>query len=58
MAGLFVLPLVGLSGAQFAGFLKAGVAYYALLGAGVLCLDLALLFAAARLFDREKLMER
>lgn len=58
LAGLFVLPLLGLSGAQFAGFLKAGVGYYAVLGAGVLLLDVALLVAATRLFDREKLMER
>ena len=58
LSGLFVLPLVGLAGGQFAGFLKAGVAYYAALGAFVLLLDLALVVAARRLFDRERMMSR
>jgi ABC-type Na+ efflux pump permease subunit len=58
LSGLFVLPLVGLSAGQFAGFLKAGSVYYGVLGALVLCLDVLLLVAATRLFDREKLMER
>ena len=58
LSGLFVLPLVGLAGGQFAGFLKAGVAYYAALGAFVLLLDLGLVMAARRLFDRERMMSR
>lgn len=58
LAGMFVLPLVGLSGAQFAGFLKAGAGYYAAIGAVVLLLDLGLLLVATRMFDREKLMGR
>lgn len=58
LSGLFVLPLIGLAGGQFAGWLKAGVAYYALLGAFVLLLDLALIAAARRLFDRERMMGR
>lgn len=58
LAGLFVLPLVGLSSAQFGGFLQAGAAYYAALGALVLLLDVLLLLVAARLFDRERLMTR
>lgn len=58
LSGLFVLPLVGLAAAQFGGFLKAGGAYYAGLAAFVLLLDVALLVAAARLFDRERLMTR
>lgn len=57
-AGLFVLPLVGLAAGQFGGFLKAGTAYYAAIGAFVLLLDVIILFAARRLFDRERLMAR
>ncbi len=57
-AGLFVLPLIGLAAGQFGGFLKAGVAYYALIGGFVLLLDVVILFAAQRLFDRERLMAR
>ncbi len=58
LSGLFVLPLVGLAAGQFAGFLRSGVAYYAALGALVLLLDVGILFAARRLFDRERLMTR
>ncbi|MFZ5441075.1 MAG: ABC transporter permease [Myxococcota bacterium] len=58
LAGLFVLPLVGLAAGQFGGVLKAGAGYYALLGGFVLLLDVAILFAARRLFDRERLMSR
>lgn len=58
LSGLFVLPLVGLAAGQFAGFLHAGAAYYAVLGVIVLLLDVFILFAARRLFDRERLMSR
>lgn len=58
MAGLFVLPLVGLAGGQFGGFLKAGGAYYAGLGLFILLLDVVLMWATVRLFDRERLMSR
>lgn len=58
LSGLFVLPLVGLAAGQFAGFLHAGAGYYALLGVVVLLLDVFILFAARRLFDRERLMTR
>ena len=58
LAGLFVLPLVGLAAGQFGGLLKAGTTYYALLGVLVLLLDVAILFVARRLFDRERLMSR
>lgn len=58
LAGLFVLPLVGLAAGQFGGVLRAGSGYYALLGLFVLLLDVAILFAARRLFDRERLMSR
>jgi ABC-type Na+ efflux pump permease subunit len=57
-AGLFVLPLVGLAAGQFGGFLKAGTAYYAAIGAVVLALDVLLLVVAPRAFDRERLMSR
>lgn len=58
LSGLFVLPLVGLAAGQFGGVLKAGPEYYALIGAIVLVLDIAILFSARRLFDRERLMSR
>jgi ABC-type Na+ efflux pump permease subunit len=58
LAGMTVLPLVGLAAGQFGGFLKAGLSYYLLITAFVLVLDVGLLFAATRLFDRERLMTR
>lgn len=58
LAGLFVLPLVGMAGAQFAGFLKGGFTSYALLGVFVLVIDVGLVLAARRLFDRERLLTR
>lgn len=58
MAGLFVLPMVGLAGGQFAGLLKAGPGYYALLGGFVLLLDVGILVAARSIFDRERMMTR
>ena len=42
----------------FGGVLKAGPEYYALIGGLVLVLDLAIVFSARRLFDRERLMSR
>jgi ABC-2 type transport system permease protein len=58
LAGLLVLPLVGLAGGQFAGWLTAGPVYYAAIAALVLLADVGILFAARRLFDRERLMAR
>jgi ABC-type Na+ efflux pump permease subunit len=58
LAGMTVLPLVGLAAGQFGGFLKAGLTYYLLITAFVLVLDVALVVAATRLFDRERLMTR
>jgi len=58
LSGLFVLPLVGLAAGQFGGVLKAGSAYYALLGGFVLLLDVIIVLVARRLFDRERLMTR
>jgi ABC-type Na+ efflux pump permease subunit len=58
LSGLMVLPLVGLAAGQFAGWLKAGTSYYAVIGGIVLLLDLLIVWAARRLFDRERLMSR
>ena len=58
LAGLVVMPLVGLAAGQFGGFLHSGTGYYALIGLAVLAMDLAILFIAPRLFDRERLMTR
>jgi ABC-2 type transport system permease protein len=58
IAGLVVLPLLGLVGAQVAGTLRAGTRYYALLGLIVLVLDVILVWASVRVFDRERLMTR
>lgn len=58
LSGLFVLPLVGLAAGQFGGWLKSGTLYYALIGGIVLLLDLVIVWAAQRLFDRERLMSR
>ncbi|MDP3237645.1 MAG: ABC transporter permease subunit [Myxococcales bacterium] len=58
LAGLMVLPLIGLAAGQFGGWLKAGAGYYAIIGGVVLLLDVVIVVAARRLFDRERLMTR
>ena len=58
LAGLMVLPLVGLAAGQLGGWLKAGTGYYAIIGGIVLLLDVVIIVAARRLFDRERLMTR
>ncbi|HVE85653.1 MAG TPA: ABC transporter permease, partial [Myxococcales bacterium] len=58
ISGVCVLPVVALVGLQIAGVLRAGAESYALQGAVVLVLDAALLFAAVKLFDRERLISR
>lgn len=58
ISGVCVLPLVGMVGLQIAGVLNAGPEYYALQGAVVLVLDVLLLVASVRLFDRERLISR
>jgi len=58
LSALVVLPLVGLVGGQVAGWLTAGVGYYAVQGAVVLVLDAVLLVASIRLLDRERLISR
>jgi hypothetical protein len=49
---------VGLVGGQVAGWLTAGVGYYAVQGVVVLLLDAVLLVASIRLLDRERLISR
>jgi ABC-2 type transport system permease protein len=58
LSGLFVLPLVGMAAGQFGGLLKAGPGYYGVLWLLVVLLDVGILFAARKLFDRERLMAR
>lgn len=58
LAGLFVLPIIGLAGAQIAGVLRAGGRYYALQGFVVLLLNAALVPICLRLFDRDRMVGR
>jgi ABC-type Na+ efflux pump permease subunit len=58
LSALVVLPLMGLVAGQLAGWLRAGPAYYGIQGAVVLLLDVALVVASIRLFDRERLVSR
>jgi len=53
-----VLPLMGLVAGQLAGWIRAGTGYYAVQGAVVLVLDVLLVQASVRLFDRERLVSR
>ena len=57
-SALFVLPLIGLVGSQLAGLLRAGVLYYAIQGGVIALVDLGLVFASIRLFDRERLISK
>jgi ABC-2 type transport system permease protein len=58
LSALVVLPLMGLVAGQLAGWLRAGASYYAVQGLVVLLLDVALVVASIRLFDRERLVSR
>lgn len=58
IAGVVMLPLIGLFGSQVAGFLKAGTSYYAWLAVIVLLLDIVLVLIGIRLFDRERLITK
>ncbi len=58
LSALVVLPLMGLVAGQLAGWLRAGASYYALQGAIVLVLDVGLVVASIRLFDRDRLVSR
>jgi len=51
-----VLPLLGLLVVQLAGRIALGPRFYAVLALGVALADVALVFAAVRLFDRERLL--
>jgi len=55
---LVTLPLIGLVGLQLANLIKAGTRYYAIEGAVVLLLDILLVIAGIRLFDRDRLISR
>jgi ABC-2 type transport system permease protein len=58
VSALVVLPLMGLVAGQLAGWLRAGPSYYALQGAVVLLLDVGLVVASIRFFDRDRLVSR
>jgi hypothetical protein len=58
LSALVVLPLMGLVGGQLAGWIRAGTEYYAVQGLVVLVLDILLIRASVRLFDRERLVSR
>jgi len=58
LSALIVLPVMGLVAGQLAGWLGAGTGYYAVQGGVVLLLDVALVVASIRLFDRERLVSR
>ena len=58
LSGLVTLPLIGLVGLQLANLIKAGTRYYAIEGAVVLLLDILLVIAGIRLFDRDRLISR
>jgi ABC-type Na+ efflux pump permease subunit len=58
LSALVTLPLLGLVGAQVAGLLKSGGAYYGILALLVFLLDLVIVRASVRLLDRERLISR
>ncbi|HXX29682.1 MAG TPA: ABC transporter permease subunit [Myxococcaceae bacterium] len=58
LSALVVLPLMGVVAGQLAGWLRAGASHYAIQGAVVLLLDVVLVAASVRLFDRERLVSR
>ncbi len=56
LAATTVLPLLGLLVVQLAGRIALGPRFYLVLALGVAAADVALVFAAVRLFDRERLL--
>jgi ABC-2 type transport system permease protein len=56
LAATTVLPLLGLLVVQLAGRIALGPRFYFGLAAGVAIADVALIFVAVRLFDRERLL--
>ena len=58
LAGMTVVPLLGGLVAQLAGRVALGMRFYLLLALGALLADALLLWLAARVFDRERLLTR
>jgi ABC-2 type transport system permease protein len=58
LAATTVLPLLGLLVVQLAGRIALGPRFYFVLALGVAAADVTLVFAAVRLFDRERLLTR
>jgi hypothetical protein len=58
LAATTVVPLLGLLVVQLAGRIALGQRFYAALALGVAAADVALVFAAVPLFDRERLLTR
>ncbi|HUJ25131.1 MAG TPA: ABC transporter permease subunit [Myxococcales bacterium] len=58
LAATTVLPLLGLLVVQLAGRIALGPRFYFALAAGVAVADVALIFVAVKLFDRERLLTR
>ncbi len=58
LAGMTVVPLLGGLVAQIVGRVSLGLGFYAVLAGVVLVADLLLLWLAAKVFDREKLLTR
>jgi ABC-type Na+ efflux pump permease subunit len=56
LAATTVVPLLGLLVVQLAGRIALGQRFYAALALGVAAADVALVFAAVHLFDRERLL--
>ena len=56
LAATTVLPLLGILVVQLAGRIALGPRFYFVLAAGVAAADVALVAAAVRLFDRERLL--
>ena len=56
LAATTVLPLLGLLVVQLAGRIALGPRFYVVLALGVAAADVALVFIAVRLFDRERLL--
>ncbi len=56
LAATTVLPLLGLLVVQLAGRIALGPRFYVVVALGVALADVALVFAAVRLFDRERLL--
>lgn len=56
LAAMTVMPVIGLGIAQIAGGIRLGVAFYVGAAVVLLAMDVALVYLAAALFDRERLL--